>query len=174
MAEDTKKKFVDRVPELTNKKWGGMRPGDAETLMDDILKAGPPAVQQLVMSLQEVDNGSDWKERFLIHSLVTHVCDPGRRGKRKQVAEGLLESATGDCLPPVQAFVLQQARLVVDASSIKRVAAFLESDVVEVIDAAAACLVTIGAAAKPFLEKAVRTAKGHKQIAVEHALRQIS
>ena len=67
MPEKTVRKspFVDRVPALRNKKWGGMENKESEALGSEILKAGKPAVQEIMAGLQEVDNGSDWKERLL-------------------------------------------------------------------------------------------------------------
>ena len=169
----TKSPFVDRVPDLRNKKWGGMKNKESEAIVSELLKAGKPAVQQIIDGLQEVDNGSDWKERLLLHVLVTDVSVPGRKKERGMLAATLVEAASGDRPAPVRAFLVQQVRLIADESAAPKLVPLLRDKSPLVVDAAAATMVSIGSGAENSLKKAMAGAKGHAKTAIEHALNQL-
>ena len=84
MPEEAIKKspYLDRVPQLRNRKWSGMDPGEAAKVVGEILKAGKAAVLELIDGLREVDNGTDWKERLfkLVELGAGYVALPGGTG----------------------------------------------------------------------------------------------
>jgi hypothetical protein len=175
MPEKTTEKspFVERVPELSNKKWGGMAPKDAEALVADVLKAGKPAVSQLIDGLQEVDNGSDWKERLVLHMLVTQTSVPARREEQAIVGEALLAAALSDRPATVRSFLVQQLRLIADAAMAGKLAPLLQDQDPLVLDAVTMTMGSIGKGAEQVLREAMKGAEGHAKEAIELALNQI-
>lgn len=177
MAEKTNEKrsaFVARVPNLQNRKWSGMEPKDGAAVVADILKGGKPAVQELIDGLKELDDGSDWQERLLLHQLVTQCSVPERKQELAMLAEVYAESALSGRPATVRSFLLQQLRLFADASLAPKLAPALKDDDPLVLDAVTAMMVSMGEKARETLEAAKNGAEGHGKRAISHALAQIS
>lgn len=175
MPEKTVRKspFVDRVPALRNKKWGGMENKESEALGSEILKAGKPAVQEIMAGLQEVDNGSDWKERLLLHMLVTDLSVPERKKERGMLAATFVEEAASDRPASVRAFLIQELRLIAEESVVPKLVPLLRDKSPLVVDAAAAVMVSIGEGARKPLQEALKGAENHSKRAIKHALNQL-
>lgn len=177
MPEETVQKrspFVERVPKLENSKWAGMPPAEGAKLVTDILAGGKPAVAGIVDGLQEVDDGSDWKERLLIHQLATQTSVPERAKERGMLADVLIAQSRSDRPATVRSFLLQQLRFIADASHNSRLAPLLEDEDPLVLDAVTAVMVSVGEESRKPLEKAMDGADGHAKTAIQHALRQLS
>ena len=81
MAENTETKrsaFVERLPGLTNSKWGGISKEDGSKIVAAIFKQGSGAIKELISGLREVDSGEDWQERLLLHQLAVQSGAPSR------------------------------------------------------------------------------------------------
>ncbi|NIP98088.1 MAG: HEAT repeat domain-containing protein [Akkermansiaceae bacterium] len=175
MPEKTVEKspFLERVPELQNRKWGGMAIEDGEALVNDLVRAGKPAVQALIDGLQEVDDGTDWKERLVIHQLVTQCSAPKRVKERSMLAGVLIEAARSDRPALVRTFLLQQLRLFAEASVAPRLAPLLRDENPRVLDAVTAAMVSMGEGVRKVLEDAMGEAEGHAKVVIRHALNQM-
>lgn len=166
--------FVERVPELTGAKWGGMPREEARRLVDDILKDGKVAVGGVLAGLREVDDGSDWKERLLVHMLVTQTSVPEREKEQALVGAVMLETLEEDRPAPVKAFLVQQLRLFADEAALPRLAPLLEDGDAALVDAVCATMVSIGPGARESLRAALAKAGEQGRKAIEHALDQLS
>ncbi|MBJ05867.1 MAG: hypothetical protein CMO40_01945 [Verrucomicrobiaceae bacterium] len=177
MAEEKKIKrseFVERLPALSNSRWGGIKKGDGDRLVADILKRGADAVSELIEGLKEVDSGEDWQERLLLHQLAIHCSVPARADDRKVLA-GLYASAALSKRPAtVRSFILQQLRYFADATHAPGLLPLLADEDPLVLDAVTALMVSMGSATEKILEKARRDSKGHARVAITHALGQLS
>lgn len=166
--------FVERVPALTGSKWGGMPNEEARRLVDDILKGGRAAIDGLIAGLREVDDGSDWAERLLLHMLVTQTSVPERKREQTLVGGALLEALRGERPAAVKTFLVQQMRLFADESALPRLASQLADEDPALVDAVCATMVSIGPAAREPLRTAAGQAGEHGRQAIEHALDQLS
>lgn len=174
MPDETIDAILSRLPDLED----GIRfPAiDAAVTADActaILAAAPASIAALAGRLQAVDDGSDWKARFLLHALATHVSGPGRASDRAN-----LQSACGALLdearpPHVQAFIAAQIQLFGDASILPVLASRLRHADERLVDAAVAAMVAIGDASAPFLRDALDGASDHQRRAIENALTQL-
>ncbi|MEC9053922.1 MAG: hypothetical protein VX633_01355 [Verrucomicrobiota bacterium] len=177
MAEETKIKrsvFVERLPALSNSRWGGIKEEDGDRLVADILKKGADAVSELIDGLKEVDSGEDWQERLLLHQLAIHCSVPARADDRKVLA-GLYASAALSKRPAtVRSFILQQVRYFAGASLAPKLIPLLADEDPLVLDAVTAVMVSMGSATEKILEEARKSSKGHARVAITHALGQLS
>jgi hypothetical protein len=146
---------------------------ESQALGKEILEGGKPANGGIIEGLQEVDNGGDFKERLLLHMLATQTCAPERVGEQKMLGEAYLEALAADRPAPVKVFLVQQLRLFADGSAAPHLAPFLHDEDPQLVDAAAATMVSIGREARNSLEEAKQGAGVHGKAAIEHALRQI-
>jgi len=177
MAEETKNErspFVERLPQLTNSKWGGISEEDGEEIVEAIFKQGGDAISQLIDGLQEVDSGEDWQERFLLHQLAVNANAPARAEDRKILTKIYAAAALGDAAATIRSFLLQQLRYVAGASLAPDLAPLLEDGDPLVLDAVAATMVSMGKATEPILLEARKSSQGHAKVAITHALGQLS
>jgi hypothetical protein len=79
--------LLDRLPELRKGKMPPIDPKLNAELVNTVVAGGKPSVTELIDELQEVDDGSDWKGRFLLHALVTSAGTPGQDKQRLQLAD---------------------------------------------------------------------------------------
>ena len=83
--KETILKLVGQIPDLDKRgtvhgpKWE-----DAISIFDSILEDGADAVGILVDQLVEIDDGRDWKTRYVLHGIALYL---SRDGKEKQRAE---------------------------------------------------------------------------------------
>jgi hypothetical protein len=163
-----------KIPELEEgRRFPGLDPGLAPALFDEVLGGGDGAVAALADRLREVDDGTDWKARFLVHALATHVSAPGREDDRKRLAALYAAQLGGTRPKPVQTFVLQQLQLIAGPDTLGAVAPLLLDPDPQLCDAAAATMVAVGGASLPHLRSALEGAPGdHQRAAIENALAQ--
>lgn len=166
--------LLDRLPELQG---GKMPPIDANLtheLVQTFLQGGKDAIVGLIDTLREVDNGSDWKTRFLLHSLVSSVGSPAQAAPQELLGATLLDAAAGSRHVYVRTFLLIQLRRIASPDMVPKIIALLAAEAPQLADAAAAALVSIGAPAKAPLAAALKGAQGRQQEVIENALRQIA
>ncbi len=94
--------LLNRLPELQD---GKMPPIDATLsteLVQTILKGEKAAIVGVIDALREVDNGSDWKARFLLQTLVISVGTPALAPQRQMLADLMLDEAAGTAPRPLE------------------------------------------------------------------------
>ncbi len=140
--------LLDRLPELKKGKMPPVDPKLAAGLARNLMEGGKGAIVALIDELREVDDGSDWKARFMLFTLVTSAGAPGRDRQRRMLSEVLLAETAGDRPASVKTFLVSQVRLIAGGDAIPKLLPLLASDHPPVSDAATAVLVSIGAPSK--------------------------
>lgn len=79
--------------------------------LESILAAGAPAVSALVGRLKDVDDGSDYRARYLLHVLALWVGRPEKASARAAYEDALLAELGTPRPKGVQRFLLQQLRV---------------------------------------------------------------
>ena len=159
MAEETKMErsaFVERLPQLTNSKWGGISKEDGDQIVAAIFKQGGDAIKGLIDGLQEVASA------------------PARAKDRKVLTRIYASAALGDGAATIRSFLLQQLRYVAGSSLAPELAPLLKDGDALVLDAVAATMVSMGKDTEPILREARKNARGHAKVAITHALGQLS
>lgn len=166
--------LLNRLPELQD---GKMPPIDADLcaeLVQTLLQDGKPAIAGLIDALREVDNGSDWKARFLLNTLASSAAAPALAPRRQMLAALLLDEAAGTRPAPVRTFLLARLRLLADKDAVPQLIPLLAAEDPQLCDAGAAVLVSIGTPAKAPLAEALKTAQGRRKEVIGNALAQIA
>lgn len=175
MAGEKLNEWVGRLPELEDgRRFPAVEREVAEEIYGELL-AMDGGVKELVSGLTAVDDGGDWKVRFLIRGLVNFVGGVGR-GEAKGKVEVALVDEAGDRGKEAaqQAFLLEQVRWISSEGTLERVAEMLGEEDAMVADAAAAVIVaTGGEAAKVALRAALGRVAAERRGVVENALRQV-
>lgn len=165
--------MLERLPDLAA---GKMPPVDAALageLAQSLLGGGREAVRALIDALRETDDGSDWKCRFLLQTLVSAAGSDGREEQRRMLAAVLLDEATGGRPVAVRTFLLDRLRWIADEGSVARLLPLLAAAEAGLADAAAAVLVSVGRPARPALTQALASAAGRAKEVIANALAQI-
>lgn len=165
--------WLERIPDLNGGKYPGMDPGEAVRLFDELLAGGKDAIIGVIDTLRGVDDGSDWKSRLLLHALATHTGHPERVAQRKTLERIYAAELQSRRPPAVRIFLARQLRGFAGTRSIPALAALLQENDPQLIDAAAAALTVIGEPAEAALKKVRSETEGHAREAVDHALAQI-
>ena len=164
-------RWFHRTPELERgSRFPSLAPEKAEKLFDEILGAGEPAISGIIDGLNEVDDGKDWKARFVLGALASYVGSAGREERRKSLEQAFIKALQGDRPAPVKTFLVMQLQWFAGAASAAAIAAQLGSDSNPLIDASVATLVAIGDPGREALGGARKKAVGHALTAIEHAL----
>ena len=173
--KDTQKNpWLERVPNLEGgKRFPSIKPDDDPKLFDELLAGGKEAVVGIIDTLKEVDNGKDWKARFLLSALATQTGAPDKKEARSKVEAIFASELQADRPAGVKTFLAMQLGWFAGPTSVAALASQLAAEDVALVDAAAAALTAIGKPAAPALSKAKGMAGGHGKAAIEHALKQI-
>lgn len=174
-ASEELKALVAKVPELDKKgaripllktkpsdgKFTGPEWDEALKIIEPILKGGKASITGLVDLLEEVDDGRDYKARYLLHAMAQFVCRADKQEQQDMVIDALASSLTGRPAP-IRKFVIQQIQVCGD----KRVAAqlgrlLLDDDVYE---EAALALLAIGDGAVEQFRAALPKARGKARL----------
>jgi hypothetical protein len=169
MADNDKLKLlIDKIPDLDKRGTVHGPPwSDVEPSFDIILAGQPDSLFALVGMLQEVDDGTDWKVRYILHGIAIYL---GREDKSKQRAlytSALALQLKGKHPAPVKRFVLQQLRTVGGPEVLDAVGANLTSE--DLHAEAANALLAIGGSGEQF-RKALPSAKGKPRLSIVQAL----
>lgn len=162
--------YLSRIPELVKgRRFPSMPPEVADEMLAELL-AKPNAVTiAIIDTLSEIDDGSDWKSRFLLKALVSQSQD----ASRAKVQQAFTEALNTDRPASVKTFLVMQLQWIADKDAIDVLTAQLDSDDAALVDAVAATLTAIGKPATKALKQANKNAKGHAKVAIAHALKQI-
>ena len=156
-----------RVPpskgKFTGPTWEELTP-----TLEAIVAAGAPAVAGLVARLKEVDDGTDYRARYLLHVLAIWLGHPDRAAARQAFEAALLREAEGEHPKGVRRFLLQQLRICGTRRSIAVLGrALADADLGE--DAAAA-LEAIGEGAAAVFRAALPKLAGKARLSAVQAL----
>ena len=171
MAGEKLNEWTGRLPELEDgRRFPGVEREVAEGIYGEVLGMAD-GLKVLADGLQEVDDGGDWKVRFLVRGLVNSV---GAGGDAK-VEAGLVAAAMdADRGPGVRAFLLEQVRFIAGEASLAAVVPALGEVDERLTDAAAAVIVTVGGdAAKAALRGAMENVAPARRVVLENALKQV-
>jgi len=165
--------LLGRLPDLDRGKMPAVGTALAEGLLRELLQGGEERLLDLVAGIKEVDNGDDWKARFLLHRLVMLVGAADRAEQRGMVAGLLLEESIGERPAGVRVFLLSQLRLIADGTAVPKLVSLLGANEREIVDGASMALVSIGEDALPALRKALAKAQGPQRDVIANAVAQV-
>lgn len=161
-------KFLAEVPDLDeNGTFTGPEPAAMEKVFEAILAGGPSQVVGLIDMLVPVDDGKDYRVRYLLHGLATHLCRT-RSKQRAMFTKTLASQIGGDRPKPIQGFLIRQLQ-VVGGSEVAEVLGAALLDEALGADAANA-LIAIGHVAVEQLRRALPKARGKSRLNVVQAL----
>lgn len=161
--------LVGKMPEPDKHgKLDGIPWPEAEKVYDEILQGGRENVAKLVGLLKEVDDGEDYKARYVIHGLALHVCRPEKKAQREAFTTALVSLLGGDRPKSVQGFVIREIQVAGGKEAAGPLGKLLADDVLYE-DAAMALLAIRDGAAEQF-RKALPAAKGKPRLAAVQAL----
>ena len=163
------KELVARMPELgsgdskskrshTQGKLDGPAWAEARKVYDQVLAGGAECIAGIIDMLREVDDGSDYKARYVLHAIATYVCRPGGERQRAMVATALARQLGGDRPKAVQGFVIRQLQFCGDGQVADTLGKLLADK--ELCEPAAMALTAIGDSAARQLRTALSKAKG--------------
>lgn len=154
--------LLEKLPDSDHKK--------AAQVLEEILKAGPGGVRQVIEAVGEnFGDPEGVKPKYAVHGLVHYSCRPGAETQRRLVAgtlAGLLDSDHSD---EFKAFVCRQLQLCGRSDEVPAIAKLLASD--RLCEPAAQALTAIGGdKAIGALRAALGDATGKRRATIINAL----
>ncbi|MDA7614035.1 HEAT repeat domain-containing protein [Verrucomicrobiales bacterium] len=118
--------LVNETPDLDEygKVDGAPWPESAK-IYDTLLNQGADSIRQVVGMLQVIDDGTDYKPRYVIHGLVMHAGKPEKQVQRKLLRETLCSELQEDYPASIKGYLLRQLQLCGNDSSVPVIGAFL-------------------------------------------------
>ena len=169
MTQDKLAEIVNQIPELdkcgtfTGPTWE-----DAIKVFDAVLAGGKESVVGVVAMLKDIDDGADYKARYVLHGLAQYVGRPGMEAARSTFGAALASQLGGDRSKGVQGYVARQLHVIGSAEHAPALGKILlDPDLYEY--AAQALLAIRSGAAEP-LRKALPEAKGAPRLTIVQAL----
>ncbi len=112
LPQDKLAEIVGRVPELDKRgTFTGPSWEEAIPIFDAVLEGGREHVAGVVAMLNPVDDGSDYRARYVLHGLAQYVGRPGKEAARATFAAALATQLGGDRPKPVQGYVARQLQV---------------------------------------------------------------
>ncbi len=140
-------------------------PAKRDALCAEILKLGPPAIEDAMARVLPPGKGDDSKARFAVNGLAVYVTRPGAEKERVVFARSLLASLERTRDPGVATFLISQVQVAGKSESIRPLQKYLADTALA--GPASAALVTIGG---PDASKALVKALGKAPVAVRPVL----
>jgi len=165
---------LNSLPDLQGGKMPAIDPKLADEVVQTLLKGGKEAITGVIEMLREVDDGADWKARFILQALVISTGNPGQDPQRRMLATVLLDEAAGSRPAPIGVFLLARLRMIADTDLVPKLIPLMGADNPQLADAAATVLASIGTPAKEPLTGALKSARGRTKEVIENALAQIA
>jgi HEAT repeat protein len=101
--QDKIAELVDQIPGLDKRgTFTGPSWDEALPILDGVLAAGRDGVAAVIAMVKEIDDGSDYKARYVLHALAQYVGRPGKESARTIVAEALAAKPSGYCARQLQ------------------------------------------------------------------------
>ena len=166
--------WLKQVPELQDgKRFPSMPPAEAAKLFDDFVAGGKEAVLTVIDEIGEVDDGKDWKSRFVLKAAATHVNGKDRQADARKLEKIYADELTDKRSVGARTFLVMQLECFGTEACTKAVAEQLKTEDDILIAAAARTLTAIGKPAEKALRKVHGQVSGKAQDAIDHALKQI-
>lgn len=170
MNQDAVAALLERLPASLDKqgKLDGAPWDEARKLFDELLAGGREALLSLIGLLREVDDGTDWRARYVTHGLAIHLGDPGRERERALFASTLASQIVTVRPPPVQGFLIRQIQVAGTKNEAGTLGKCLLDE--ELHEYAAQALLAIREGAVEEFRKAAGTAAGKRKLTIVQAL----
>jgi len=166
MADNTNvEQLVASIPDLDkNGKIDGPKPDDADKTFEALLTGGREAVDKLLGMIREIDDGQDWKARYVLHALANYVCRPSKAEQRGLVVDAIVAKLQGDAPKAVKATLIRELQVAGGKAAVQVLGKFLADD--ELYSWAASALLAIRQGAAGEFRKALPAAKGRAKATI--------
>jgi hypothetical protein len=158
--------LVDKMPPLdkggtfTAPAWD-----EAIPIFDAILKAD--GVSAVIDLLKPVDDGQDYKARYVLHALAQYLGRPGKEDARVKFSTALAAQLSGDKPASVRGYLARQLQVIGGREAVPALGKALADP--EICEYAAQALLAIGDGAAPEFRKALPAVKGPSLVTVLQA-----
>ncbi len=144
MADNTNvEQLVASIPDLDKHgKIDGPKPADARKTFEALLNGGRGAIEKLLGMMREIDNGKDWKARYILHGLAHYVCQPGKAEQRDLFVDTLVAKIKGNAPKAVKAALIRELQVAGSTKTVPALGEFLAN--ADLYSWAANALLTIG------------------------------
>jgi HEAT repeat protein len=169
-TQDKAAEIVARIPELDAKRgtFTGPTWEDAAQVFDAVLALGRDGVVAVVGMVQDVDDGNDYRVRYVLHGLAQYVGRPGKEAARATFVEALASQLGGDRPKGAQGFVARQLHVVGGKECAPALGKLLGDP--DLHEFAAQALLAIRAGAVEEFRKALPGLKGAQRLTALQAL----
>ncbi len=166
MAENTNvEQLVASIPDLDKSgKIDGPKPDDARKTFEALLTGGRGAIDKLLGMIRQVDNGEDWKARYILHGLATYVCRPSKAEQRGVFVGAIVAKLKGDAPKAVKATLIRELQVAGSAEAAQVLGEFLADG--ELYTWAASALLAIRKGAAGEFRKALPAATGRPKATI--------
>lgn len=168
---DTQKltELIARVPALdANGTFTGAPVDASKDMVETLVADQKNMVPALIANLKEVDDGTDYRERYLLHAATTALCTPGRDAQRESFSDIVARELKSAIPELVKGFLLRQLQLCGTKRNVPAIAELLQSEIN--CECAVAALVAIEDGAADVLRKALPKSKGKNKVEIANAL----
>lgn len=168
-TQDKLAELVEKVPALdkrgtfTGLPWEEMLP-----VFDGVIELGREGVAGVVAMLKDVDDGSDYKARYVLHGLAQYAGRPGKEAARTMLAGALASQLGGDRPKGAQGFVARQLHVMGGKEAAPALGKLLADP--DLAEYAAQALLAIRAGAAEEFRKALPDLKGAQRLTAIQAL----
>jgi hypothetical protein len=150
MAEMTIAAWLKQLPALDE---DGTFTGPAAPAMASVLAGclalGSAGIEDLIGQLREVDDGSDYRARYVLHGLAVYVCTAERQEQRELLCRCLAAAVNGPRPAAIRGFLVRQLHLCGRRSEVPALSRLLGD--AELSGDAAQAILAIGDGAGPAL-----------------------
>jgi len=161
--------LVGRIPDLDKDgKFTGPEPRDARRIFDVILEGGEEDLGHLIDMIAELDDGKDYRARYVLHGIVGYVCEAGRDAQQDLVRRTFAKQLGSGRTKPVKGFLLRELQVCGGADEMGAIGALVTDSELSV-DATNAGLAIREGAAEQF-RAALAKASGGPRLNVLQAL----
>jgi HEAT repeat protein len=163
--------LLAELPELVAGKIENIELDVTDKIIAGVL-ANADRVTVLIDQLKEVDDGTDWRQRYMLHAISTHTAPgstaPDHADKRRMLIAVFSDALKADRPVPIKEFAIRQLELIGGADA----AALLGSVLTDkaLCDPAARALTAIGDGAAAQLRAALPKVDGRRRLTVVQAL----
>jgi len=169
MMQDKIAELVDQIPALDKRgTFTGPSWEEATPIFDGVLAAGKEGVTAVVAMLKDVDDGADYKARYVLHGLAQYLGRPGKEAARSLFVEALAAQLGGDRPRGAQGYVARQLQVIGTKECAAALGKLLPDP--ELCEYAAQALLAIRAGAVEEFRKTLPDLKGGPRLTVLQAL----
>ncbi len=169
MRQDKLAELVDRVPPLdkrgtfTGPAWEEIIP-----VLDGLLAGGRESLIGVVALLKDVDDGADYKARYLLHALAQYLGRPGKEAGRTLFVEALASQLGAERSKSAVGYLARQLQVIGDKSAVPALGKLLAD--AELCEYATQALLSIRDGAAAEFRKALPDLKAGQRLTVIQAL----